>query len=406
MGSLSLCMTASRDAGSVRAILALLRPVVDEVVLGLDSRAAERILAACGDLVDRAYAYEFDTTVEQYAAWLYHRCSGDWIFRIDDDELPSQALLEQLPEIAGDRRRSVALLPMRHLFPTRDRFITSHPWHPDYHARVIRNVPGLWTFRGGCHAGVEALGERRRIPDAPLYHLRFAVPDAEARVATARRRDSAVPGLLTEGYNVNAVSVPELWTGIETAEVPEVDRQAIERVASPAAVAPRPAPAAEPIPPHEAERLLTTRAVPRSAYSAEISISRARTHLAAGTIAHLEVHVRNLGSEHWPPGDGCEPTIRLAYRWLAADGETVVEPEGLRTPFEETVHPGERTVAMLAVRVPETPGDHVLEVDVVHELVRWFDCPSRIEVAVERLDASPSNGGSRLARPDMARIGL
>lgn len=407
MGSLSLCMTASRDEGTVREILTLLRPVVDEVVLGVDSRASDRVLGACGDLVDRAYTYRFETTVEQYSTWLYHRCSGDWILRIDDDEVPSPALLEQLPEIAADRRHSLILLPLRHLFPTRDRFITSHPWHPDYHARVVRNVPGLWMFEGGCHATVQILGERRRIPEAPLYHLRFADPDTEARLATARGRDTAVPGRMTEGFNVNAVSLPELWTGLQTAEVPEADRRAIEQIAVPAApIAPCSVPATEAIPPDEAERLLTSRVVSPDTYSAEISISPARTHLAAGTIAHLEVHVRNRGTEHWPPAHQSEPPIRLAYRWLATDGETVIEPEGLRTPFEETVFPGERTVAMLAVRVPDAPGSLVLEVDVVHELVRWFDCAARMEIAVELLDAPSSNGSSGLARPDMTRIGF
>ncbi|MDP9134666.1 MAG: hypothetical protein M3N56_07545 [Actinomycetota bacterium] len=415
MGSLSLCMTASRDEGTVREILTLLRPVVDEVVLGVDSRASDRILGACGDLVDRAYTYRFETTVEQYSAWLYHRCGADWIFRIDDDEVPSTALLEQLPEIAEDRRHSLVLLPMRHLFPTRERFIASHPWHPDYHARVVRNVPGLWTFEGGCHAGVQILGEHRRIPEAPLYHLHFADPDTEARLAMARRRDRAVPGRMTEGFNVNAVSLPELWTELETKAVPEQDRHAIERVVVAAPTTPRRAssPAATAttatataIPPDDAERLLASRRVSPGAYSAEISISTARTHLAAGTIAHLEVHVRNRGTEHWPPAHQSEPPIRLAYRWLATDGETVIEPEGLRTPFEETVFPGERTVAMLAVRVPDAPGSLVLEVDVVHELVRWFDCATRMEIAVEQLDAPPSNGSSGLARPDLTRIGF
>jgi hypothetical protein len=401
-------MTASRDEGTVREILTLLRPVADEVVLGVDSRASDRILGACGDLVDRAYAYRFETTVEQYAASLHHRCSGDWIFRIDDDEVPSAALLERLPEIVEDRRHSLILLPMRHLFPTRDRFITSHPWHPDYHARIARNVPGLWTFQGRCHTDIDVLGERRRIPEAPLYHLHFADPDTEARLATARRRDGAATGRLTESFNVNAVSVPELWTGLETSAVPEHDRHAIEQVAVAPPLARRrgPAPVAELIAAEDAERLLASRPVAAGAYSAEISISPARTHLAAGTVAQLEVQVRNLGTEHWPAAHQGEPPIRLAYRWLAADGVTVLDPEGLRTPFEETVLPGERTVVMMATVVPDTLGRHVLEVDVVHELVRWFNCAARMEIVVEPLDAPPADGGSGLARPDMARIGL
>jgi hypothetical protein len=222
------------------------------------------------------------------------------------------------------------------------------------------------------------------------------------RIATAAARERLAPGLMTEGYAVNALSVPELWTGVETADVPPGDVSMIERVAIPApAGASRARPPTERIDHEEAARLLVNRTVAADAYAGQVRISPARRHLAAGMIAQLEVEVRNLGSEHWPPAHQDEPPIRLTYRWLAADGEAVLEPEGLRTPFEETVKPGESTIAMLAVKTPSTPGDYVLEVDVVHELVRWFDCAERMSVTVEPLDAPPSpDGTSGLARPD------
>jgi hypothetical protein len=66
--------------------------------------------------------------------------------------------------------------------------------------------------------------------------------------------------------------------------------------------------------------------------------------------------------------------------------------------------PGKGTVVMLAVEVPEQPGRYVLEVDVVHELVRWFRCASRLEVEMEALDDAANGPG--LARPRMAKIQL
>jgi hypothetical protein len=398
MDSLSVCMVASRDGASVRAILAMLRPVADEIVLGVDSRRAEPVLSACADLVDRPYVLDFTGTAESHIAWLHLRCRGEWILRLDDDELPGAALLERLPELVRDRRHALQLLPRRNLFPTRERFIASHPWFPDYQPRLVRNVPGLWTFAGHPHSCIEVLGERRRVSDAPIYHLRYAASRAEERLETALERERLKPGLTTEGYEVNALAVPELWTGVETRAVPAADRAAIERVAAPAPATPLAVPPAPHISTHEAERLLTCREVTADAYAAEIEISAARTTLAAGTLAHLEVAVRNLGGVTWPPAHHDVPLIRLASRWLAADGETVIEPEGLRTAFEETVGPGERTRAMLAVRVPNASGRYVLEVDVVHELVRWFGCADRLAVSVEALDAPRAASG--LARPE------
>lgn len=406
MATVSLLLTASRDEATVRALLELVRPSVDEVVVGVDARAAERILGVCGELVDRAYAYEFETSVEEYTPWLHERCTSDWTLRVDDDEVPSPALLDALGDITDERRLTAVLVPVRHLFRTRERYIASHPWHPEYQARLTRNLPGIRAFRGTSHAATEMLGERRRVPEIPLYHLHFAVPDTEARLATARRRERATPGIMTEGFNVNEVSLPELWTGVETASVPPADRPSIERVAVPPSPPPAVPAAFERIPRDDARRLQMTRTVAADAYRADIGISTARRAVAAGTIAHIEVHVRNLGGENWPPAHQSEPLIRLAYRLLSADGETTIEPEGLRTPFEETVLPGQRAVVMMAVAVPETPGRYLLEVDVVHELVRWFQCEARMEIFVEPLEGPPIEGSPSFARPDHLRIGL
>lgn len=406
MGSVSLLMAASRDEATVRALLTQARPFVDEVVLGVDTRAADRILSTCGDLVDQAYTYEFETTVEQYTAWLAHRCTSDWILRLDDDEVLSPTLLEMLPELTDSRRHSLLLLPIRHLFPDRGQFITSHPWHPEYQGRLLRNVPGLWTFGGTSHSSILALGERRRIPEAPIYHLHFAVPDTDARLATARLREAATPGLATESFSVNAVSLPELWTNLQTAPVPTADREQIERIANPPTVTPGDPVPAPLIPADDAMRLVCSREVPPDAYRASIEISPARTHLAAGTVAQIEIWVHNLGTEHWPPAHHDAPLIRPAYRWLSADGDRVIDPEGLRTPFEERVFPGERAVVMLAVEVPATPGEYILEVDIVHELVRWFDCCARATMVVEELDPATIPATSKLARPDMASLGF
>jgi hypothetical protein len=106
MSALSVCLTASREATSVRALLSLVRPIADEVVVGVDARAADAILAACADLIDRPLIFDYEPPPDRYYPWLHHQCSGDWILRLDDDELPGTALLELLPELARDRRRT------------------------------------------------------------------------------------------------------------------------------------------------------------------------------------------------------------------------------------------------------------------------------------------------------------
>jgi FkbM family methyltransferase len=405
VATLSLCMTAGREPAQVRAILELVRPVADEIVLAVDDRVADAVHSACADLVDRPLAYAFEWPPARYIAWIHHQCSADWILRLDDDELPSTSLLEVLPELLENRRHSCLPLPRRHLYPDVDHYLSSHPWFPDYQARLVRNLPGLWRLDGRAHHGIEVLGEQRRIPNAPLYHLHYAVSSEEQRLVTAHRFERAMPGHVSETYPVNALYLPERWTGVRTEKVPDADRALIRHVLEPP-LPPTPTPRTtspvEHVTVAAVDRFNASRTVSDDAYRAHIEISSERRALFVGEVAHLEVTVRNLGSDRWPAAHQREPLIRLAYRWLTADGAETVVAEGLRTPFEETVEPGQDTVVMLAVAAPEAPGEYVLDVDVVHEFVRWFGADAHMTLGIEPLDPAPWR--SAVARPDLGRV--
>ena len=100
----------------------------------------------------------------------------------------------------------------------------------------------------------------------------------------------------------------------------------------------------------------------------------------AGTTRHLEVRVTNLGDQAWPAGEA-DPLIRLGYRWRdPALGRVVTDGRGV---FSETVAPGATTLVLLAVAVPDEVGSYELELDVVHEHVRWFDCVEPVPMRVD-----------------------
>jgi hypothetical protein len=190
---------------------------------------------------------------------------------------------------------------------------------------------------------------------------------------------------------VNALYLPELWSDVRTAAVPAADQQLIDAVLDGRPAAPMERRTGVPVP-----------APAASGGPAEIQIVGERAALFAGTVAHLEVAARNTGTDAWAPVYDEHP-VRLAYRWYAADGETLAVPEGLRTSFGETVRPGEQTHVMLAVAVPDGPGTYVLEVDIVQELVRWFDCPARMTFLVDAYDGPEGIG---LARPRDYALGF
>jgi hypothetical protein len=118
--------------------------------------------------------------------------------------------------------------------------------------------------------------------------------------------------------------------------------------------------------------------------------------LAPGEVRPIYVEVENRGGATWRWGLDQQPHVRLSHHWRTPGGE-VTRYEGLRSPLPCTIPPGRAVIMPMWVEAPEEPGEHVLEIDLVHELVRWFDCPLRVDVLVA--ERHPARGEPSLDAP-------
>lgn len=379
--SVTVCLMARKPAARVSAVLSSLRDVADEIVVAVDHTGDEGLPATCEELADRWFLVE-PGPLNRWIGWLHSVCSGDWILRLEDDEVPSRALIETLPELLREGRLTHYALPRRWLYPGPGAYIVSPPWTPDYQIRLVRNVPGLWRFPGVLHEPIAVLGERRAL-DLPVYHADCLLASPDERRAKRRRYESLRPHETAAGFPVNGMYTPEDYPAIETTEVPPEDAELIAAAGSEAsgvepARARRP-PAAGAMPPvlrlDESDRYSSARRVPESAYRARLALVRPLGPLAPGSTSEHEVEIENLGDERWPAEHAGPPLIRLASRWLPGE-------EGARTAFTETVEPGRATRALLRLTAPAVAGRHLLEIDVVHEHVRWFGTGTRQLVEV------------------------
>ena len=110
----------------------------------------------------------------------------------------------------------------------------------------------------------------------------------------------------------------------------------------------------------------------------------------AGVRYELPVALENAGSAPWRTR-GHEDGLFLSYHWLDERGNPIVW-DGLRTPLERPVAPGERLDATIAVRAPIPPGTYRLALDLVEEHRFWLaelgNEPWSAEVEVRPRDAS------------------
>jgi hypothetical protein len=86
----------------------------------------------------------------------------------------------------------------------------------------------------------------------------------------------------------------------------------------------------------------------------------------AGALARVRVRFVNAGREAWVEG-----RMNLAYHWLDELGNPIVW-DGLRTPLDQAVAPGDELEAHLDVRAPIPPGRYRLALDLVAENFVWF----------------------------------
>lgn len=387
----------------VAAILQPLEQLADEVVIGADSRLDEDTLAGYGALADRLFLLEF-VQVERHLAWLCAQCGGDWILRLDGDEVLSQALLARLPAMLESRRVQQYWIARDWLYPDGGHVLASTPWSEDFVNRLTRN-DGTLRISGQVHSDPEPVTPREFV-EQPIYHLDLLTSDRQQRLDKTIRYEAFRGGLRAAGGGrINeAFYLPELHRELPQRGVPDEDREAIARVLRgvPPPPAEQPRAARRFVSLAEMDRRWEGRTVPPEAYSAAIVARSASLAMTPGERRHVMLSVRNDGCERWPAHLEEHPQIRLSYRWLDGDGSIHVS-EGPRTPFPRPVEPGEGLLAPLDVVAPTAPGQYVLEVDVVHEDVRWFGCARRVPARVGEPGDLPA-AGPRLTATDPPRL--
>ena len=96
MSTLSAIVVTRHPSERAIELLRTVRGVVDELVVAVDDRAGEGGLGALEELADTVALFEFTSSIERQWEWIASLATGDWILWLDDDELPSPALVASL----------------------------------------------------------------------------------------------------------------------------------------------------------------------------------------------------------------------------------------------------------------------------------------------------------------------
>src|SRR4029077_20015641 len=99
-------------------------------------------------------------------------------------------------------------------------------------------------------------------------------------------------------------------------------------------------------------------------YKACIRVGQRSLTAEPGARVSLPVQVKNESELTWP-------AVNLGNHWLSEDGALLVGGDG-RTALPAAMKTGQEVPVSITVTAPTRPGTYWLELDLVHELVTWF----------------------------------
>ena len=190
-----LCVTKAlpHAVPFLRSMALLGQSLIAEVVFAADGEKALRVVS---DLptVPQVLLVHSRGFIESVLDEAVKACSGDYIFRLDDDETASRALVEWLTSeeyTESDHWK----FPRMHLWPDANSMIVSQHLFPDYQTRL--SIKAKSGGRSTVHAG-SPFGGGSIAPVAILHH-KFLVRSYEERKKTAEIYDREYPGYGTGG---------------------------------------------------------------------------------------------------------------------------------------------------------------------------------------------------------------
>jgi hypothetical protein len=129
--------------------------------------------------------------------------------------------------------------------------------------------------------------------------------------------------------------------------------------------------------------------LPLTGFRAEIRALNSPTRLGARQISTIRVVVKNISEVVWLARErtAAQFQLSLGNHWLDKNGQTVANDDG-RASILRDLQPGEETELILRINAPQTPGEYLLEIDMLQENVSWFGLRGsktiRLPVKVER----------------------
>ena len=186
---ISYGITVCNEARELQHLIEFITPIIDEedeiVVVYDDNRVTGEVLDVLEHHQDRAISFPFNFRQNflENKNFMNSKCTGDYIFQIDADEIPSEILVRNLKAILEANNTDILISPRVNLVKgLTQEHIAKWNWSvndkgwvnwPDYQKRIYRNDPNIKWSGHQVHGMVDGYDTYAVLPEQEefcLYH--------------------------------------------------------------------------------------------------------------------------------------------------------------------------------------------------------------------------------------------
>ena len=187
---ISYAITVCNEIKEIKQLISFLlkyKREEDEIVVLMDNKGPDEVWEYLKSIGKNSILLHKDKFNNDFSKWKNHLnslCSGDYIFNIDADEIPSETLVKNLPQIlelnpdviayAVPRVNTVEGLTQEHIQKWGWN-VNEKGWvnYPDYQSRIYKNDPEIFWERK-VHERLNTWEDTQPLPmeteDWVLYH--------------------------------------------------------------------------------------------------------------------------------------------------------------------------------------------------------------------------------------------
>jgi len=182
--SITVC-NESKELYSLVAFLKKVKDAEDEINVLIDTlHVSSQVLKVVEFFKDDIVINEreFDGNFSDHKNYAISKCTGDYIFSIDADEMPQEALIKNIKQVIGEAE--IIHIPRINICPGSTQewiqkcnfTVNEAGWinWPDYASRIFKNIPSI-RWNNSLHEKLGSSDKTASVPANPalaLWHIK------------------------------------------------------------------------------------------------------------------------------------------------------------------------------------------------------------------------------------------